>query len=109
MLSGITKQPSKAAAAAWRNCTGSSTKLAWWGEKCGSSGYQIQWSGVYAFDASTDAVLTDCVIVRPAGPALASKASLWLGECGFAPAAVPDMPTLTCSDDWAGEVPFRGY
>ncbi|WIA18491.1 hypothetical protein OEZ85_009945 [Tetradesmus obliquus] len=104
MLSGITKQLSEAAAAAWRNCSGSGTKLAWWGEKCGSSGYQIQWSGVYAFDATTGAVLPNCVKSRPQQAASWNDTLLWLGDCGVQPGAVPDMPTITCTDAFAASI-----
>uniref|UniRef100_A0A383W224 Uncharacterized protein n=1 Tax=Tetradesmus obliquus TaxID=3088 RepID=A0A383W224_TETOB len=104
MLSGITKQPSEAAAAAWRNCSGSGTKLAWWGEKCGSSGCQSQWSGVYAFDATTGAVLPNCVKSRPQQAAPSNDTLLWLGDCGVQPGAVPDMPTITCTDEFAATI-----
>jgi hypothetical protein len=103
MLSGVTKQPSEAAAAAWRNCTGSSTKLAWWGEKCGSSGYQIQWSGVYAYNAETVAVLPNCVRTRPNQATLSNETMFWLGECGSRPEAVPSMPVIACTDPFMRE------
>lgn len=94
------------ASANWSNpaCFAATTSFAWWGEKCGPSGSQIQWAGVYAYDKTSGAVVTDCVKFRPSQATPSADVVYWLGSCGQAPAAAPDVPTRVCLEPFSGEL-----
>lgn len=102
-VSAYAATPIAGASANWNNpaCFAATAGLAWWGEKCGPSGSQIQWAGVYAYDKGTGAVITNCVKYRPSQATPSSDIVYWLGTCGEAPAAAPDLPTRVCLEVFA--------
>jgi hypothetical protein len=101
MLASSIQTP--AASASWPGCLTPDTYLAWWGQRCGSSLSQVQWSGVYAFDKSTGLRLPGCVKqLVSGGGALSADVSFWLGACGVAPAALPGVSTMVCRDPYVG-------
>lgn len=102
MLSSMTLEP--VASATWpvsgEACLPSATtKLAWWGHRCGTNLTQVEWQGVYAYNAATGERNPSCVLSRPAaGSVLTPELKAWLGECGVAPTVVVEVPTRTCGD-----------
>lgn len=102
-LSGITLDPEPTAS--WPGCLAPGNKLAWWGERCGGSNNQVQWSGVYAYNAATGARVANCVKTRPSTGSVSDDTRYWLGSgCAETPAAVPDMPRFVCNDPFKCEL-----
>ncbi|KAI8472286.1 MAG: hypothetical protein J3K34DRAFT_457915, partial [Monoraphidium minutum] len=73
------------------------TKIAWFGERCGSYMTGANWLGMYAFYTANSTLVSGCVRYRSRKVGDPYNTANF-GACGAPPAAAPQLPSQLCSD-----------
>lgn len=105
-LSGLSLVPDPSFA--WSTtCFSSSTRLVWYGERCGETFSQIRWLGLYAVNRTTGLPLSGCTKLRRTTSSARNDAfnARFLGDCGTAPITASKLPTTVCAATSGGAGP----